>query len=135
MLVIDTSAALPWIFKDEVTPESDRLFERIAVDGANVPAVFPLEIANVLAQAERRKRVTQDYSAERLAVLAQLRIVVDAPSIGRAWSETIALARAERLTAYDAAYLQLAMRLGLPLATLDGDLAAAARRRGVTVLP
>jgi predicted nucleic acid-binding protein len=134
MLVIDASAALPWIFKDEASPESDRLFERVATEGANVPAIFPVEMANVLVQAERRKRVTRDYSTERLALLAQLRVTVDAPSVGRVWTETIALARTEQLTAYDAAYLELAMRLGLPLATLDRDLATAARRRGVEVL-
>jgi predicted nucleic acid-binding protein len=135
MLVIDASAALQWVFKDEASAASDRLFERVAVEGASVPAVFPIEFANVLVQAERRKRVTAAYSSERLAVLSQLRITVDALPAGRIWTETITLARIEGLTVYDASYLELAMRLGASLATRDQGLIAAAQRRGLAVLP
>lgn len=135
MLVIDASAALPWIFRDEASAASDELFARVARDGAAVPAIFHLEVANVLVQAERRKRVTKDYSGERLAVLSELRIEVDSLSSGYVWTETIALARDEKLTVYDASYLELALRRGLDLATLDSDLANAGRRRGVEVLP
>ncbi|MEO8759182.1 MAG: type II toxin-antitoxin system VapC family toxin [Devosia sp.] len=135
MLVIDASAALQWVFKDEASRGADDLFERVATSGATVPALFHAEFANVLVQAERRKRITADYAAERIGVVAALGLVIDFESVGRAWHETLALARAESLTVYDAAYLELAMRLGLSLATLDQDLAAAARRRGVEILP
>lgn len=135
MLVIDASAALPWIFRDEASAASDELFARVARDGAAVPAIFHLEVANVLVQAERRKRVTKNYSGERLAVLSELRIEVDSLSSGYVWTETITLARDEKLTVYDASYLELALRRGLDLATLDSDLANAGRRRGVEVLP
>jgi predicted nucleic acid-binding protein len=135
MLVIDASAALQWVFRDEASPSSDSLFERVAAEGATVPAIFHIELANVLVQAEKRGRINAAYASERLGVLAELPIAIDVESAARAWRETIALARAEGLTAYDASYLELAIRLGLAIASRDKDLIAAARRRGVTVLP
>ena len=130
MLVIDASAALEWVFTDEATAESDRLFERVAREGAMVPAIFHAELANVLLQAERRKRISRDYSTERLGVIAALRLTTNLDTIVRASRETLVLARQEGLTVYDASYLELAMRLAAELASRDQELLAAARRNG-----
>ena len=131
MLVVDASAALEWVFTDEASADSDRLFGRIAKEGATVPAIFHSELSNVLLQAERRKRITREYSSERLAVIAGLRLTTDLESIPRAGRETLTLARNEGLTVYDAAYLDLALRLAVELATRDKELIAAAKRNGV----
>ncbi|HVX74465.1 MAG TPA: type II toxin-antitoxin system VapC family toxin [Devosia sp.] len=133
MLVIDASAALEWVFTDEATAESDRLFERVAREGAMVPAIFHAELANVLLQAERRKRISRDYSTERLGVIAALRLTTNLDTIVRASRETLVLARQEGLTVYDASYLELAMRLAAELASRDQELLAAARRNGVAL--
>jgi len=133
-LVIDASVALAWCFSDERTEAAARLLERLAAEPASVPAIWHLEIANVLALSERRGRITPADSAEFIALLETLEIVVDEETPSRALGRVLDLARAERLTAYDAAYLELAMRLGLPLASKDGDLCDAAERLGVRVL-
>jgi predicted nucleic acid-binding protein len=134
VLVIDASAALPWIFLDEASQASDRLFERVAREGAKVPSLFHLELANALVQAEKRKRLTVAYSSNRLEIIAELPLSVDLETASRAWFHTVLLARQEELTVYDASYLELALRSELPIATLDQRLAEAARRRGVEVI-
>jgi predicted nucleic acid-binding protein len=98
-----------------------------------VPAIWPIELANVLANAERRGRIAASDIAEFLALIAPLDIQVDAETAARGLREILAVARHEALSAYDAAYLELAMRLGLPLATRDARLADAARHVGVEV--
>ena len=133
-LVLDASVALSWCFKNEATTAGDRVLERLADEAASVPAIWHLEIANVLALSERRRRITPAGSAEFIALLETLEIVVDEETPSRALGRVLDLARAERLTAYDAAYLELAMRLGIPLASKDGDLCEAAERLGVSVL-
>ena len=133
-LVLDASVALTWCFKNEATAAADRVLEYLAAGAASVPAIWHLEIANVLALSERRRRITPAYSAEFIAVLETLEIVVDEETPSRALGRVLDLAREERLTAYDGAYLELAMRLGLPLASKDGDLCDAAERLGVSVL-
>jgi predicted nucleic acid-binding protein len=133
-LVLDASVALGWCFKNEATEAVDRVLERLATEAAYVPAIWHLEIANVLALGERRRRITPARSAEFIALLETLAIVVDEETPSRAFGRVLDLAREERLTAYDAAYLELAMRLGLPLASKDGDLCDAAERVGVSVL-
>jgi len=133
-LVLDASAALAWGFKNEATAAADRVLERLAVETAAVPAIWHLEVANVLALSERRRRITPAASAEFIALLETLVIVVDGETPARAFNRVLDLARAERLTAYDAAYLELAMRLGIPLASKDADLCDAAERLGVSVL-
>ena len=100
-----------------------------------MPGLWRLELGNVLLQAEKRGRISAGDVAARLALIAELAISVDPETDGRALRETLALARNERLTLYDAAYLELAVRRRLPLFTLDRDLAAAAIRRGVVALP
>lgn len=133
--VVDSSIALTWCFEDEASPETDLLFERIRDQGAVVPALWHLEVGNVLLQAERRGRIGRADLTMRLALIAILPIAVDQETMSRAWRETLLLARAENLTAYDAAYLELAERRGLPLITKDNELGAAARRLGVIVFP
>ena len=132
-LVIDSSAALSWCFEDEASPESDALFEQVRDQGAIVPGLWHLEVANVLLQAERRGRITTGDVALRLELIADLPITTDNETTARAWREILALARAEGLTSYDATYLELAIRRGFPLMTKDAALITAAGRSGVAI--
>jgi len=132
-LVIDSSAALSWCFEDEASAESDALFERVRDQGAVVPGLWHLEVANVLLQAEKRGRIAAADVAMRLESIAELPITTDNETTARAWREILALARAEGLTTYDATYSELAIRRGLPLQTQDEALIRAAKRSGVTV--
>jgi predicted nucleic acid-binding protein len=132
-LVIDSSAALSWCFEDEASPESDALFEQVRDQGAVVPGLWHLEVANVLLQAERRGRITTADITMRLELIADLPIATDNETTARAWREILALARAEGLTTYDATYLELAIRRGFPLMTRDAALIAAAGRSGVAI--
>lgn len=133
--VLDCSVALSWCFEDEATPETDALLDRVRDEGAVVPSLWHLELANVLLQAERRRRISAEDAATRLGLIAALPILTDQETTIRAWHDILSIARVEGLTTYDAAYLELAIRLGVPLLTKDSDLIAAARRRGVTALP
>jgi predicted nucleic acid-binding protein len=132
-LVIDSSAALSWCFEDEASPGSDALFEQVRDYGAVVPELWHLEVANVLLKAEKRGRITAADVAMRLALIGELPIATDNETTARARRDILPLARAEGLTTYDAAYLELAMRRGLPLVTKDGALIAAAGRSGVAI--
>jgi predicted nucleic acid-binding protein len=134
-VVIDSSIALTWCFEDEASPESDKLFERVRDDGAVVPGLWHLELGNILLQAEKRGRIGAGDVAVRLDLIAELPISVDHETTARAWREILTMARAEGLTTYDATYLELAVRRGLPLLTKDNELARVARRLGVEVLP
>jgi predicted nucleic acid-binding protein len=133
--VIDSSIALTWCFEDEASAETETLFERVRDDGAVVPGLWHLELGNALLQAEKRGRITMADLSLRLELIADMPISVDQETAARSWREILLLARAERLTAYDAAYLALAIRLGLPLMTKDRELGAAAKRLGVIVFP
>lgn len=134
-LVLDTSIAVTWCFEDEASTQTDALLERVSDEGALVPALWHLELANVLLQAERRGRLAANDVAVRLELIAQLPITTDAGTTARAFREILLLARAEGLTTYDATYLELALRQGASLLTKDRELAQAALRRGVVVLP
>ncbi|MBC8037780.1 MAG: type II toxin-antitoxin system VapC family toxin [Rhizobiales bacterium] len=134
MIVIDASVAVGWCFADEATPRGDAVLERVRAEGARVPSLWHLEVANVLRQAERRERISEAETSLRLELLAQLPIATDADTMQRAWMQTLALARTHTLTVYDAAYLELAARFGLPLASKDRELLAAARKNGIAVL-
>jgi predicted nucleic acid-binding protein len=133
--VIDASVALCWCFEDEATEATDQLLKRLQDAIAVVPSHWYIEISNVLALSERRRRITPADTAEFIGLLETLMIDPDEETPGRAFGQVLGLARSERLTAYDAAYLELAMRLGLPLATKDVALSHAAIRLGVQVLP
>ena len=133
-LVLDSSATLAWIYSDEVTDGIRRLFDTIADTGALVPALWRLEVANSLTIAVRRGRVDAEFRRAALDDLALLDITTDNQTDTHAWAETLQLADRFRLTLYDAAYLELAHRRGVPLATLDEDLSAAASALGLRVL-
>lgn len=130
-LVLDTSLTLAWYFADEANPYADAVAQTLASAEAIVPSLWPLEVANALVMGERRKRSTEAQASTFLARLGTLPIVIDEETDARAWSDTLSLARAHKLSAYDAAYLELAMRRGLPLASLDDKLKAAATAVGV----
>jgi predicted nucleic acid-binding protein len=132
--VLDASIAFCWCFENEATAATDRLLERLQGEEAAVPSLWHLEVSNALALAERRRRVKPAETAEFIALLESLTILVDGETPRRAFGRILDLARSERLTGYDASYLELAMRLGIPLATKGSDLGAAAARLGVVVL-
>jgi predicted nucleic acid-binding protein len=132
--VLDASIALAWCFHDEATSATEALLDQLEYDTAVVPALWPLELGNILAAAERRGRLTPPRVTEFLALINNLDIEIDGETAMRALRETLALARAESLTTYDASYLELAIRLGLPLATRDSQLGGTAARLGVTVI-
>jgi predicted nucleic acid-binding protein len=134
-LVVDCSVAVAWCFEDEASAETDAILERVRDAGALVPALWHLELGNVLVQAERRDRLTAADTTTRLQLIAALPILTDGETPERVLREVLTLARAEGLTTYDAAYLELAMRKGLPLASKDRALVAAAARAGVAILP
>jgi len=134
-VVLDASLALTWCFEDERREDTIAIGNRILAQGATVPSLFHLEFANSMLIAERRGRISKAQIDERLATIALMPIAVDTATFAVAWTGTLDLARAENLTVYDAAYLELAMRIGAELATLDGKLAEAALRRGLTVIP
>lgn len=134
LLVVDASVVLSWCFEDEASPESDALIDRVAHDGAAVPGLWSLEIANALVVAERRRRIEPADSAAFVALLEALPFDVDTETSARAWRETMALARLHGLSVYDASYLELAARRGAELATADNALRQAAKRAGVTVI-
>ncbi|HMR30178.1 MAG TPA: type II toxin-antitoxin system VapC family toxin [Amaricoccus sp.] len=134
-LVIDASITMAWLFHDERTPERMQVRDAVARDGALVPTSWWLEIANSLWTAERRARIDRAGRIARLDVLSVLPITADPETVVHAWATTSSLAAAHRLSVYDAAYLELALRAAKPLATLDAALHAAARREGLTTLP
>jgi predicted nucleic acid-binding protein len=133
-LVLDSSATLAWIYSDEVTEGMRQLFHTVADTGAFVPALWRLEVANSLTIAVRRGRIDAEFRRAALDDLAMLEITTDNQTDTHAWAETLQLADRFRLTLYDAAYLELAHRRGVPLATLDEDLSAAALALGLNVL-
>jgi len=133
-LVLDSSATLAWIYSDETTEPIRRLFDAVADEGAVVPALWRLEVANSLTVAVRRGRIDADFRRASLADLALLDITTDQHTDFHAWAETLNLADRFRLTLYDAAYLELAGRLSLPLATLDSELRTAATALGLRLL-
>jgi predicted nucleic acid-binding protein len=133
-LVLDASLALAWYFQDEATPETDTILDRVAETGAIVPALWRLELANGLQVAVRRGRITAAYRDPSLADLTQMQIETDLETDLHAWSATLRLAEKHQLTLYDAAYLELAQRRRLPLATLDRGLRRAASKLDLTVL-
>jgi predicted nucleic acid-binding protein len=126
-IVIDASLALSWCFPDEKTSYSEGVLSLLEADTeAVVPSLWLLEIVNTLVVAERRKRITYEQAQEFLNDLDGLEIVVEPTDSSLAFNEIYTLARQHTLTAYDAAYLELAIRRGLPLASLDEALERAA---------
>ena len=134
VMVLDASYAVAIALAEDDLPGADEALERIASEGAVVPPLWRFEVANALLTAVRRKWIAPSSPAVILGDLACLAITIDDTSAARAWNETFALADRHGLTVYDAAYLELALRLGSTLASLDGDLIRAARREAIEVV-
>ena len=132
--VLDGSVTMAWYFKDEMNDYANAVRDGLDQNQAVVPSLWPLEVANAVVMGERRKRSTPAQAATWLSFLSALPIVIDGETSARAWGDTLGLARAYSLSAYDAAYLELAMRRGVQLATLDDKLKAAAAAAGVPLL-
>lgn len=132
--VLDNSVAMCWLLNDG--RPADRAYALKVLDAlqetsATVPSLWALEAANVVAKAEARGLVTEARTQGFVSALTRLNISTDSATASHALSETLNLARRYKLSAYDAAYLELALRKGLPLATLDADLEKAAKKAGV----
>jgi predicted nucleic acid-binding protein len=132
--VLDNSVALTWCFEDERTPATTALLEQVGEFGAQAPMLWPLEALNGLLVAERRGRLDASRRQRLAGFLRALPITLDVDTASQAWTETARLAERFGLSAYDAAYLELAQRRDLPLASLDRALRAAATVLGLTVL-
>ncbi len=133
-LVLDASLTLSWFFKDERTPGADAVLTEVTEKGAVVPALWRLEVANALHMALRRKRIDAAFRDSALTQLSRLSITADPDTDTYAWTVTLQLADRFQLTLYDAAYLELAGRRRLPLATLDRELRDASSALGITLL-
>jgi predicted nucleic acid-binding protein len=130
--VLDGSAAFAFVAPDEEATAS--LAQRIVDDDALVPMIWPLEVANAVLRSERRGRMTADQGLVAADALAGIPVTIDDLDIERALRTTLEVARAHGLTAYDASYLELAMRHGIPLATNDAHLRRAAIEAGVALV-
>ena len=133
-LVLDGSVVLAWCFEDERTPATRDVLDAVSSGGAVVPSLWRLEVANGLQVGVRRRRIEEWRRDALLGSLALLNIAVDVETDARAWSDTLRLADRFGLTLYDAAYLELAHRRQMPLATLDTELRAAAQTLSLTLL-
>jgi predicted nucleic acid-binding protein len=133
--VIDASVTLSWVFTDEHSATSDAFLARIASQGAVVPAIWRLEIASGLQNGIKRKRIDAAYRDSSIQKLLRLPIEIDPDTNDYAWTTTLLLADSHQITVYDASYLELTLRRGLPLATRDEQLAAAAVNAGAILLP
>jgi predicted nucleic acid-binding protein len=133
--VIDASLALSWLFEDEQTPMSMNLLQQVTGTGGVVPPLWRLEIANALQNGIKRKRIDAAYRDSAIQKLLRLPIETDPDANNYAWTTTLQLADVHRITVYDASYLELALRRGLPLATRGEQLAAAAVSAGAILLP
>ena len=130
-LVLDGSAVVAWCFEDKTTPAIDALMIRVAESGAVVPAIWRLEIVNALVVAERRKKILPEKSAQFIYDLQRLSILIDLDGMGHIFSEVLNYSRVYQRSSYDASYLELAKRLGLPFATKDEPLKKAAEELGI----
>jgi predicted nucleic acid-binding protein len=129
--VLDCSVTLCWYFQDEANDYADEVQDQLAHTRAIVPVIWPLEVANALLMGERRKRSTEAQATTWTQHLATMPISVESLTTAQAWGSVLAIARAYSTSSYDAAYLELAIRRGLPLATVDDRLKAAAAKAGV----
>ena len=135
--VLDNSVAMLWLLPQSNPPGcelADKVLAQLQETGARVPSLWPLEVANVVAKSQRLQKITLAQASAFIELLDNLDIAVDASSAQRALHDTLDLARQFGLSANDAAYLELALREGLPLATLDARLQAAAHQAGVPLM-
>ena len=132
--VLDNSVTMCWLLKDGRPADvayAAKVLDALEATTAFVPGLWALEAANVVAKVEAKGSTTEARTRAFVATLARLSIAADSATASQALGETLGLARRYKLSAYDAAYLELALREGLPLATLDADLAKAAKKAGV----
>jgi predicted nucleic acid-binding protein len=132
-VVLDCSVAMAWCFEDECDEYADSVLDALASNSALVPAIWPMEVANVLLIAERQKRLKEAESIRFIELLSSLPIVVEETDFQRALGPVLSLGRSQHLSSYDSAYLELAMRFGAPLATRDRALRLACKKSGVEV--
>ena len=132
--ILDTSVTLAWCFADEATPTTDHLLERLSSEKAFVPSIWSLEVSNVLLMAEKKKRIQYADIIQFVTLLQTLPIEIDDVANEKCFHEILGLAYTQKLTTYDTTYLELAMRKGLPLASRDKDLCAAAKKLGIITL-
>jgi predicted nucleic acid-binding protein len=132
--VVDASVTLTWCFEDEVLAYSESVLDLFLESSALVPSIWPLEIVNALVAGERRGRLTEAQTARFVQLLGELPIDVEALDLSTAFGPVLATARAHGLSSYDASYLELAARRGLPLASLDDRLVRAAVAAGVPLV-
>jgi predicted nucleic acid-binding protein len=133
-LVIDCSMSVSWVLPDENSDRIQASLDVVAEKGAIVPAIWPLEFINTLLVAEKRGRISRKEQERILILIRKLPIEVDKYTSLHAWQETLELAQTYGLTSYDAAYLELSIRLSLPIASLDKQLLKAAEVCGVKQL-
>ena len=134
LFVVDNSIVMSWCFMDEANQYADAVLDSLSEATALVPSIWPLEVINVLLVAERRMRISEADSVRFTTLLSQLPIVVEYERAEQIMKDLLALARVKELSSYDASYLDLAMRKGLPLATLDKRLKEAATAVDVKLL-
>ncbi len=132
--VVDNSIVMSWCFKDETSQYTESVLDRLENGTALVPSIWPLEVGNVLLVAERKKRISHADSILFITLLSELPIIVQQETPERMIKEIFYLARYHQLSSYDASYLDLAMRKGLPIATLDKNLISAAKRSQVRII-
>lgn len=134
--VIDASIVLSWLLADEESAASLAIRnDLLSSENAWVPAHWRLELANALWMAERRRRLDLAGITRAMTIICQLPVTIDPETNTRAGSETLSLARHHQISVYDAAYLELALRRGAALASLDRELRAAAQSLSIPVLP
>jgi predicted nucleic acid-binding protein len=134
IFVLDNSVVMSWCFEDEANSYADSVLEKLTTSQAIVPAIWVLEVVNVLLVAERRGRIKQSDSTSFLTLLMQLPLEIKQEMHCAAMSELLLLGRTHNLSSYDLAYLNLALHSGCPLATLDQKLVEAAEKTGVPLL-
>ena len=134
VFVLDASAAMSWAFEDEIDPAADAILSATLEEDISVPPIWPYEIANTLRVAGQRGRVSEPDAAALAERLARLPVVVEPSDVRPVLDRVLPLARVYRLTVYDAAYLDLALRTQRALFTRDDELREAAARAGVQLL-
>jgi predicted nucleic acid-binding protein len=132
--VLDASMTLAWCFEDESTSGTDSVMELLREGRAVAPSIWPLEVANGLRSAERRGRIDERELPGVIGLLRGLPVDIQSGSLAETLGSVMVMARSLGLSTYDAAYLDLAARRGLPLATADDQLVRAARAAGVALI-
>ena len=133
-LIVDASITMAWCFEDEATPATEEVLDQVVESNALVPSVWRFEVGNALQTAIRRKRITEIFRDDALAKLQAMPITVDPETDAYVWTTALRLSERFGLTLYDAAYVELAQRRNLPLASLDQEMRAAASALNIELL-